>query len=518
MRHPTPAVQAFRRTLWRPGSDSTDDLDAAFARGETARVIAAAQARRDAGLATPAEGPMLWNALLEADRFAEALAVLEAPQAGAPAADHALALAAALAGLGRLDDAVRALGAADPGGGPDAEALGQLLGDAATGGLAGARAWLTLGAYDPAADALVEAVATAPADAHADLRSLLCQVLVHVSPAKVDELIRRCEPVLRAGRGDPDLQAAHCLALADAAHGQWTDAVERLGAPAAQVRHAQESRRALARCVGGAVIDQLRPRFQPRPGRRIVDVFPFFDELLILQLRLEEMAPWVDRFVIIEADQTFTGRPKPLHFAAHRERFARWADKIVHVPISFPPWVSSHWAREFYQRDAGLATVAQICGPDDLVVTTDVDEILDRRAIEGFEHPFAALHMDTYAYWFNVRLVEHKRVCRGAIWRAGLLDRFGMSYARLLTGSLFKRPLIREAGWHFTSIRPREDLPAKFNSYSHVQHANRDETWFRITLDRIRAGQDPDYQRIDFDDRFPATLHRQAEELAEFIL
>jgi hypothetical protein len=520
MRYPNPAAQAFLRTLWKPGSDGADDPGKAFASGEMGRAIAALQAGRASGSATPEEARLLWRALLEADRFAEALEVLDGPdQAQAPAPDHALGRAVALAGLGRLSEAMGAVAAIpEAERGEAAEALEQQLQDAAAGGLKGVWGWLLLGAYEPAAETMMQAVDVIPAVDRAEARTLLCQILEHVSAQTADRLIERCASILSAGDGEPHLNAEHCRALAEAAHGRWTQASDRLGPPAAQVAHAQPARRALARCVGAALIDQLKPRFLPRPGRRVVDVFPFFDELMVLELRLQEMAPWVDKFVILEADQTFTGQPKPLHFHAHRERFARWADKIVHVPVRFPPWVSSHWTREFYQRDAGLAVLGELCGPDDLVLLTDVDEIIDRKAVESFEGPFATLHMDTYAFWFNVRHIEEKPVPRGAIWRAGLLDRFGMSYARLVPAGLFKRRRIHKAGWHFTSIRQAQDLPTKFRSYSHIQHAGRDEAHYGKLLERIRAGVAPGYQRVELDGSFPAALHREAERLADFIL
>jgi beta-1,4-mannosyl-glycoprotein beta-1,4-N-acetylglucosaminyltransferase len=42
---------------------------------------------------------------------------------------------------------------------------------------------------------------------------------------------------------------------------------------------------------------------------RIFDCFTFFNELDLLEIRLHELAPVVDRFVIAESPVTFTGRP-----------------------------------------------------------------------------------------------------------------------------------------------------------------------------------------------------------------
>lgn len=52
--------------------------------------------------------------------------------------------------------------------------------------------------------------------------------------------------------------------------------------------------------------------------RRAYDCFIFWKELDLLDLRLHELADAVDYFVLAEATHTFSGHPKPLHFAQHR--------------------------------------------------------------------------------------------------------------------------------------------------------------------------------------------------------
>lgn len=79
-------------------------------------------------------------------------------------------------------------------------------------------------------------------------------------------------------------------------------------------------------------------------------------------------------FVLVEATTTFSGEPKPLYFAEARARFARWADKIVHVVVDDMPKGADAWDAERFQRDAcvrGIETAA----PDDLILLSDVDEI-----------------------------------------------------------------------------------------------------------------------------------------------
>ena len=54
----------------------------------------------------------------------------------------------------------------------------------------------------------------------------------------------------------------------------------------------------------------------------IYDCFTFFNELELLELRLNELADVVDKFVLVEATQTHTNKPKPLHYLENRARFS----------------------------------------------------------------------------------------------------------------------------------------------------------------------------------------------------
>ena len=65
----------------------------------------------------------------------------------------------------------------------------------------------------------------------------------------------------------------------------------------------------------------------------IYDCVPLFQELDLLELRLRELAPVVDRFVIVEANKTHSGKDKPLHFMEQQRRFAPWLNKIIYVAV-----------------------------------------------------------------------------------------------------------------------------------------------------------------------------------------
>ena len=65
----------------------------------------------------------------------------------------------------------------------------------------------------------------------------------------------------------------------------------------------------------------------------VYDCFQFFNELDILKIRLNVLAPVVDRFVISEATETFSGIKKPLYYEENKELFAAFQDRIIHVVV-----------------------------------------------------------------------------------------------------------------------------------------------------------------------------------------
>src|SRR5947208_2297917 len=107
----------------------------------------------------------------------------------------------------------------------------------------------------------------------------------------------------------------------------------------------------------------------------IYDCFTFFNELDLLEIRLNVLTEIVDRFVLVEAHQTHQGEHKPLYFAENRARFHRYNDKIIHVVVDgFPPDAVSPWDRENHQRNCiarGLAGARL----GDTVLISDADEI-----------------------------------------------------------------------------------------------------------------------------------------------
>jgi len=64
---------------------------------------------------------------------------------------------------------------------------------------------------------------------------------------------------------------------------------------------------------------------------KIYDCFQFFDEEMLLDLRLNIMDRYVDKFVITEATYTHNGKVKKLIFDINK--FAKFKDKIIYIVV-----------------------------------------------------------------------------------------------------------------------------------------------------------------------------------------
>ena len=60
----------------------------------------------------------------------------------------------------------------------------------------------------------------------------------------------------------------------------------------------------------------------------IVDLIYFFDELDLLEIRLNMYDKYVDQFIIIDATTTYAGEPHSPILPNNMGRFEKWKEKI----------------------------------------------------------------------------------------------------------------------------------------------------------------------------------------------
>jgi len=131
----------------------------------------------------------------------------------------------------------------------------------------------------------------------------------------------------------------------------------------------------------------------------VYDCFIFNDELDLLDIRFQELGNVVDRFVIVEATKTFSGKPKPLYLRDNLNRFLPILGKLTHVMVDDFPNTNNPWDIERHQRNCILRGLEQ-CKGTDIIAISDCDEIISREVFTPYT-PFndiQALEMDMYYY------------------------------------------------------------------------------------------------------------------------
>ncbi|SEH61767.1 glycosyltransferase family 17 protein [Epilithonimonas hominis] len=136
------------------------------------------------------------------------------------------------------------------------------------------------------------------------------------------------------------------------------------------------------------------------------DCFILNNELEILNIRLEYLYSQVDYFVIVEANRTLTGIPKPLTFKDNAHQFSKFSDKIIYIQAEEKPELKN-WDYEWYQRNM-IKKGLENCSDDDVIFISDVDEIINVKEIlkrENIVSP-ALIEVPMFYYFFNVKLEE----------------------------------------------------------------------------------------------------------------
>ena len=158
----------------------------------------------------------------------------------------------------------------------------------------------------------------------------------------------------------------------------------------------------------------------------VYDCFQFFNELDILKLRLHIMNPVVDRFVISEATETFSGNPKPLYYEENKEMFAEFADKIIHVVVDDTPPGYTH-DRDTFQKNA-VGRGLKDCTDEDIIIFSDLDEIPNPEKIKEILQNFDSTKIYHFAQrlfycYLNMEEVSGNLLC-GRIPGSGTIQRW----------------------------------------------------------------------------------------------
>ena len=141
---------------------------------------------------------------------------------------------------------------------------------------------------------------------------------------------------------------------------------------------------------------------------KIFDCFMYFDEDLLLDLRLNILDKFVDKFVIVESNLTHTGKLKEFKFDINK--FKKFEHKIKFVvadykkKVDFKNHTGGESPVEQHQRNCLMEGIKNAL-PDDYIVLSDSDEIPDFTKIEDINltKKYLAFSQKMFMYKLNLQ-------------------------------------------------------------------------------------------------------------------
>jgi hypothetical protein len=227
---------------------------------------------------------------------------------------------------------------------------------------------------------------------------------------------------------------------------------------------------------------------------KIYDCIQFFNELDLLEARLEYLSPYIDKFVIVESTINHCSVPKPLYFSDNKNRFSTYLDKIIHVVVTdCPPLNGDVFTIDNYLRNSivkGLNNVYE----NDIVLISDLDEIPHHQWFEyllsnHFKHgnalAFSHVH---HVYWMNIVSLFHTFPGTIAV-KKSTLNQFNPQFFRTRKDQL---PRLTMGGWHLSYMGGVESIRHKFLNAGETLNKSEipnEEVLREVLKKRLKEGQ-----------------------------
>ena len=222
----------------------------------------------------------------------------------------------------------------------------------------------------------------------------------------------------------------------------------------------------------------------------------FFDEEMLLDLRLNIMDKYVDKFVIAEATYMHSGMPKKLSFDI--KKYKKFEDKIIYLVVNDEPkdllkiksqddnntklkkMTDNAKKREMHQINK-VSEGLKDADSDDLILISDLDEIpnLKNLNFEKINRKIFFFKQKMYYYklnllyesfdWYGSKACKKKYLTSPENLRSSKNKKYSSWRFDILFSNLKHRSVhfVNDGGWHFSNIKTPEDLEIKMLNFLH---------------------------------------------------
>ena len=222
----------------------------------------------------------------------------------------------------------------------------------------------------------------------------------------------------------------------------------------------------------------------------------YFDEDLLLDLRLHSLNKFVKKFVITEATYTHNGAKKKLNFDINK--FKKFKDKITYIVVDKQPdnilelsddddkivrgekLILNGMARDYFQRENLFNGIKEALD-DDLILISDLDEIpnLNDLKSSSINNNIIIFEQKMFYYKLNLFYKDYNWQGTKGVKRKNFISPQwlrnikGKKYATWRIDTFFSNKkytnlfFVKNGGWHFTCLRTPEELEKKLLNFAH---------------------------------------------------
>ena len=270
---------------------------------------------------------------------------------------------------------------------------------------------------------------------------------------------------------------------------------------------------------------------------KLYDCLMYFNEDLALEIRLNTLNKYVDKFIIAEATTTHAGIEKKLKF--NLNNFSKFKDKIDYIIVDDMPkntgsykkdWADDH-IRDQFQRNA-LARGLKNTSDEDLIMISDLDEIPNPKKIKEFniKNKYACFIQKNFHLKLNLMNISSQdwmgtKICQKKYLKSPQWLRDIKTKKRPFWK--FYKPkepqLIFDGGWHFSFLKKPKDIAIKIKAYSH-QEFNKDDFLDEKKIAQRIANQEDlfnrkiKYEKVEIDTTFPRYIFDNKDIFKEWII
>lgn len=263
----------------------------------------------------------------------------------------------------------------------------------------------------------------------------------------------------------------------------------------------------------------------------IYDTFMFFNELDLLEIRLNELDKVVDKFVLVESPFTYSGKKKPLFFQLNKRRFSKFLHRINYVLIEdigdrsllqddvadYLPKCTEYLKRENIQRNAIMKGLTHAKN-NDLILISDLDEIPPPQTVVKLSKAIKKGEVYGFkqkVYYYYLNLLSNETIMGTKMTRFENID-FPQNIRQAK-----KFTLIDPGGWHFSFLGGVERIKQKIDAYFHQEY-NTPTVMSQIPFfveNRLDIFERPyEYTEVPIDNSFPKYIQENKDKYNKYIV